>query len=263
MDIDLISVTTWKLADGQLLAGFTKVYPTPETAEFTLAPARAEQAAVARKVAERNRAATAVRRLGPSPAGTGQSTRCARGVVDGQVRLGRRCRRLRVVRQRPGGHLGVRGRDVDLLTLAGRCQERRGEHRGSAGVRPRPGTPMGQRGGLHRRPRRMRGDAAVDDHGDGRQGPHRGVRPGGGPDRVLHPPRPARLQGRHGRRGRPAPAGHEVRRGQPPGRLPLARGHQALGRGPPVVGTPDHPRDRHDALVGAADVGPDEPLGGR
>lgn len=40
LDIDLIQVGRWK-AEAHVVAGFTKVYPIPEVAEFTLAPARA------------------------------------------------------------------------------------------------------------------------------------------------------------------------------------------------------------------------------
>lgn len=62
VDIDLVEVTAWSVG-GQTLAGFTKVYPTPEVEEFTLAPARAESAQTAKKAEERGRAATAVKRL--------------------------------------------------------------------------------------------------------------------------------------------------------------------------------------------------------
>ncbi|TXS12846.1 hypothetical protein EAO68_22250 [Streptomyces sp. wa22] len=40
LDIDLIQVGRWR-AEAHIVAGFTKVYPTPEVAEFPLAPARA------------------------------------------------------------------------------------------------------------------------------------------------------------------------------------------------------------------------------
>ncbi|MEU4264575.1 hypothetical protein ACYCCF_02645 [Streptomyces argenteolus] len=40
LDIGLIQVGLWKV-DRHVFAGFTKVYPTLEVAEFTLAPARA------------------------------------------------------------------------------------------------------------------------------------------------------------------------------------------------------------------------------
>ncbi|MGW9068088.1 DNA-binding protein [Streptomyces yangpuensis] len=59
LDIDLIEVGLWKVK-GQLVAGFTKVYPTPEVEEFTLAPARIEAKAAAQKLEERSRARNAV-----------------------------------------------------------------------------------------------------------------------------------------------------------------------------------------------------------
>ncbi|MQS34186.1 DNA-binding protein [Streptomyces katsurahamanus] len=59
LDIDLIQVGLWKV-NGQLVAGFTKVYPTPEVEEFTLAPARIEAKAAAQKLEERTRARNAV-----------------------------------------------------------------------------------------------------------------------------------------------------------------------------------------------------------
>ncbi|MFE9802512.1 DNA-binding protein [Streptomyces goshikiensis] len=59
LDIDLIEVGLWKV-QGQLVAGFTKVYPTPEVEEFTLAPARIEAKAAAQKLEERSRARNAV-----------------------------------------------------------------------------------------------------------------------------------------------------------------------------------------------------------
>jgi len=62
LDVSLVQVTAWKV-DHQILVGFTKVYPTPQVEEFTLAPARAETRQVARKVEERSRAATTVQRL--------------------------------------------------------------------------------------------------------------------------------------------------------------------------------------------------------
>ncbi|TKJ28388.1 hypothetical protein A6V29_02660 [Blastococcus sp. CCUG 61487] len=62
VDISLVSVTVWRV-DNRLVAGFTKVYPTAEVEEFTLAPARAEARVATEKAAERNRAANAVRRL--------------------------------------------------------------------------------------------------------------------------------------------------------------------------------------------------------
>ncbi|WP_323181907.1 hypothetical protein [Streptomyces sp. NBC_00424] len=59
LDIDLIEVGLWKV-QGQLVAGFTKVYPTPEVEEFTLAPARIEAKAATQKLEERSRARNAV-----------------------------------------------------------------------------------------------------------------------------------------------------------------------------------------------------------
>jgi alkylated DNA nucleotide flippase Atl1 len=62
VDISLISVTAWRV-NGRVVAGFTKLYPTPEVEEFTLAPTRAEAKVATEKAAERGRAASAVRRL--------------------------------------------------------------------------------------------------------------------------------------------------------------------------------------------------------
>ncbi|WP_333767531.1 endonuclease NucS domain-containing protein [Streptomyces sp. IBSBF 2435] len=62
LDIDLIQVGLWK-AEGHLVAGFAKVYPTPEVEEFTLAPARIGSEAAALKIKERSRAQDAVREL--------------------------------------------------------------------------------------------------------------------------------------------------------------------------------------------------------
>ncbi|MEK2477135.1 DNA-binding protein [Streptomyces noursei] len=59
LDIDLVQVGLWKVQD-QLVAGFTKLYPTPEVEEFTLAPARIETKAAAQKLEERSRARKAV-----------------------------------------------------------------------------------------------------------------------------------------------------------------------------------------------------------
>ncbi|MGA5633619.1 DNA-binding protein [Streptomyces lydicamycinicus] len=59
LDIDLIQVGLWKVQD-QLIVGFTKLYPTPEVEEFTLAPARIEAKAAARKLEERSRTRNAV-----------------------------------------------------------------------------------------------------------------------------------------------------------------------------------------------------------
>ncbi|MFJ1649215.1 hypothetical protein [Streptomyces sp. NPDC088258] len=72
LDIDLIQVGLCKV-DGHLVAGFTKVYPTPEVEEFTLAPARVEGEAAARKLQERSRSRNAVHVLigaGLLPEGT-------------------------------------------------------------------------------------------------------------------------------------------------------------------------------------------------
>src|SRR3712207_2514086 len=62
VDISLTSVTVWRV-DDRLVAGFTKVYPTPEVEEFTLAPTRAEARVATERAAERSRAASSVRRL--------------------------------------------------------------------------------------------------------------------------------------------------------------------------------------------------------
>jgi alkylated DNA nucleotide flippase Atl1 len=59
LDIDLVQVGLWRVG-GHLVAGFTKVYPTPEVEEFTLAPARVEAKAAAQKLEERSRARNAV-----------------------------------------------------------------------------------------------------------------------------------------------------------------------------------------------------------
>lgn len=59
LDIDLVQVSLWKV-EGHLVAGFTKVYPTAEVEEFTLAPARMESGAVAQKLQERSRTRNAV-----------------------------------------------------------------------------------------------------------------------------------------------------------------------------------------------------------
>ncbi|MFD3352696.1 MGMT family protein [Streptomyces fradiae] len=59
LDIDLVQVGLWRV-ERNLVAGFTKVYPTPEVEEFTLAPARVEAKAAAKKLEERSRARNAV-----------------------------------------------------------------------------------------------------------------------------------------------------------------------------------------------------------
>lgn len=71
LDIDLIQVGLWKV-EGHLVVGFTKVYPTPEVEEFTLAPARVEAKAAAKKLEERSRARNAAHVLaaGLLPDGT-------------------------------------------------------------------------------------------------------------------------------------------------------------------------------------------------
>ncbi|MFF4531386.1 DNA-binding protein [Streptomyces sp. NPDC001407] len=55
LDIDLVQVGLWKV-EGHLVVGFTKIYPTPEVEEFTLAPARVEAKVAAQKLEERSRA---------------------------------------------------------------------------------------------------------------------------------------------------------------------------------------------------------------
>ncbi|MFJ3662622.1 DNA-binding protein [Streptomyces sp. NPDC090119] len=72
LDIDLIQVGLWKVGE-HIVAGFTKVYPTPEVEEFTLAPTRIEGEAAAKKLQERARARNAVHVLvsaGLLPEGT-------------------------------------------------------------------------------------------------------------------------------------------------------------------------------------------------
>ncbi|MDI5965668.1 MGMT family protein [Streptantibioticus silvisoli] len=59
LDIDLVQVSLWKV-EGHLVAGFTKVYPTPEVEEITLGPARMESEAAAKKIKERSRVQNAV-----------------------------------------------------------------------------------------------------------------------------------------------------------------------------------------------------------
>ncbi|WP_432096933.1 DNA-binding protein [Streptomyces sp. bgisy100] len=62
LDIDLIEVNLWKVEE-RLVAGFTKVYPTPEAEEFTLAPARKESGVVAQTLQERSQSRNAVHKL--------------------------------------------------------------------------------------------------------------------------------------------------------------------------------------------------------
>lgn len=59
IDIDLVQVGLWRV-EGNLVAGFTKVYPTPEVEEFTLAPARVEGEAAAKKLQDRSHSRKAV-----------------------------------------------------------------------------------------------------------------------------------------------------------------------------------------------------------
>ncbi|MFJ2823046.1 DNA-binding protein [Streptomyces toxytricini] len=85
LDIELVQVGLWKVKD-QLIAGFTKVYPTPEVEEFTLAPARSEAKAAARKLEERSRARNAVHVLvgaGLLPDGTLLTLTPRHGVTEG------------------------------------------------------------------------------------------------------------------------------------------------------------------------------------
>ncbi|MFE2291933.1 DNA-binding protein [Streptomyces sp. NPDC059452] len=62
LDIDLVQVGLWRVGE-HLVAGFTKVYPTPEVEEFTLAPARVEGEAAAEKLRERSQSRRAVHTL--------------------------------------------------------------------------------------------------------------------------------------------------------------------------------------------------------
>jgi len=59
LDIDLVQVRLWRVGE-HLTAGFTKIYPTPEVEEFTLAPAREEAASAIQKAEQRTRATNAV-----------------------------------------------------------------------------------------------------------------------------------------------------------------------------------------------------------
>ncbi|MFE6777004.1 DNA-binding protein [Streptomyces sp. NPDC057702] len=84
LDIDLVQVGLWRVA-GHLVAGFTKVYPTPEVEEFTLAPARVEGEAAARKLRERAHSRNAVPALvgaGLLPDGTRLLMTPRHGVTD-------------------------------------------------------------------------------------------------------------------------------------------------------------------------------------
>ncbi|WP_327381900.1 MULTISPECIES: DNA-binding protein [unclassified Streptomyces] len=85
LDIDLIQMGLWKVKD-QLVASFTKVYPTPEVEEFTLAPARIEAKAAAQKLEERSRARNAVHVIvgaGLLPDGTLLTLTPRHGVTEG------------------------------------------------------------------------------------------------------------------------------------------------------------------------------------
>ncbi|MFI8825245.1 DNA-binding protein [Streptomyces sp. NPDC053431] len=85
LDIDLIQVGLWKVKE-QLVAGFTKVYPTPEVEAFTLAPARIEAKAAAQKLEERSRARNAVHVVvgaGLLPDGAFLTLTPRHGVTDG------------------------------------------------------------------------------------------------------------------------------------------------------------------------------------
>jgi len=59
LDIDLVQVRMWRVGE-QLVASFTKMYPTPEAEEFTLAPARVEANAVTERVEARTRGGSSI-----------------------------------------------------------------------------------------------------------------------------------------------------------------------------------------------------------
>lgn len=85
LDIDLMQVGLWRVRE-QLVVGFTKVYPTPEVEEFTLAPARIEAKAAAQKLEERSRARNAVHVVvgaGVLPDGTLLTLTPRHGVTEG------------------------------------------------------------------------------------------------------------------------------------------------------------------------------------
>jgi alkylated DNA nucleotide flippase Atl1 len=66
LDVTLIRVHSWRIGsptDGQIVAGFERLYPTPETEQMTLGPARWVTKKVTERAEERSRAATTVRRL--------------------------------------------------------------------------------------------------------------------------------------------------------------------------------------------------------
>ncbi|GAA0314540.1 DNA-binding protein [Kineococcus aurantiacus] len=86
LDIDLVQVSLWRVGQ-QLVAGFTKVYPTPQAEEFTLAPAREEAATVVAKAQQRSRAQNAVHTIvaaGLLPDGAVLQMSPAHGVTDAQ-----------------------------------------------------------------------------------------------------------------------------------------------------------------------------------
>ena len=62
LDIDLVQVAMWQVGK-QLVAGFSRIYPIPEVAAFTLAPAREETVSVNARVQQRTRNKDAVRAL--------------------------------------------------------------------------------------------------------------------------------------------------------------------------------------------------------
>lgn len=85
LDIDLVQVNLWRMNE-RLLAGFTKVYPTPEAEEFTLAPAREDSGAAIKKAAERSRAKNVAHVLvegGLLPDGTRLKLAPNHGTTDG------------------------------------------------------------------------------------------------------------------------------------------------------------------------------------
>ncbi|ALE78005.1 DNA-binding protein [Pseudonocardia sp. AL041005-10] len=62
VDIDLVEVSVWQV-EGQLVAGFSRIYPIPEVDAFTLAPAREETTTVQARVERRTRSRNAVHLL--------------------------------------------------------------------------------------------------------------------------------------------------------------------------------------------------------
>jgi alkylated DNA nucleotide flippase Atl1 len=82
--IDLVQVSLWQVGD-RLVAGFSKVYPTPVAEEFTLAPARQETDAAIRRVNDRTRARNVVHTLvdaGLLPDGTRLRLAASHGTTD-------------------------------------------------------------------------------------------------------------------------------------------------------------------------------------